>query len=1226
MISSKVDPEMGQGGVTTTTNAKERNTTEPVHIPEEKKLELKFFETMRAAFLRNPISLTLITIFGIAHQVALYQAVQWICAFVRVVYLEPIGYQSLTMFTLNFSSWMILSGVLLYAWKGGLSIVQMSTLSGIADDREKARFEALYHRAWSMGLSSLSFVAGLGAVQYYGGTMVFLLFLVSSIICLAMLFVDRVWIHDVELREYVRLFILALGVHCLPVYLMYAASARGESSAISANDLVYTVAYVIYSSVHAYFAYSAFARMQAHQLTTRSHCAKARTLGGSRCLFFASIVAAALLLGIQVLLLYVSSGESNLWECADERVLCRTMLPRVDGVFSYVVPQKFDDSGVCVFETPVDELLERCADDYLIMISDTENDDDDNAVLENDDDFGEEDSDVYGSADAEAELYSNIFASPESQNYPEEIAVSVEYDTWTKRKKRDTTTFAVIWNEFGLNRTSPSCSNTCMYASDGECDDGGVGAHYALCQLGTDCNDCGSRSYDDSDDGEGRRRLATQDSTYDVERPSRRSHMKQKSTKRRLDQFFESSSDGMRGALATLSSSANMGVRQNAAERRHRRRLSSSNDIGSGGSNGDHDEIWDARERSSTTGGVEYKVSLEVSARRHSGTSDEILIKLYGSNSHAHISTPWFPLNTNADLSGSTTRVQTQTFSSAPIGALSHVVIRSNGKDGLRLSSLTVNVPSAYQTSRPAQSLYISGYLEGRSGYDKAIAITNPNCYPVRLDADKYELWISKNGASDWPPRASWRARIFGIIEPLGTMLFSHPRASNELYHASAGSLHPLTSQNRLKSVLGYNGDDVIALVASGSPVDTIGSLSTRGPWPVSNDRTTRDSCLLRRDDASGGTWNPAEWTASVGNTEACLTELLDRNIDESVCRAGAEEDASIFSTKAVIRCRGSKRKRTWNCDSTLEPLAPSTAPDAASACPPCDKAAQGAAPTVASTFSFDSSNVRELTYSFGSVWVDCEVGGGVRFKYSAHCDDGCFDRHGSFRRSPSSFFPGGDDTYDGGVSCQQTTGRAYPRTCVEPLRQGRAWILATAQDRNSCTKEASYDRGHLVPANHLDHDQDMIKQSNYMTNILPQHAKMNRGAWLATEMLVECLRDVEPVTVLGGAVYADGPSARVFEETHGVLTPSHFWKIIVARAGGRVSSEHGSGARVIAFWMENDERAKASRVGEYIVSLSDLESLLSIHGQPEIFDEFAAQEKATASPMWTVPASCNRG
>jgi hypothetical protein len=39
------------------------------------------------------------------------------------------------------------------------------------------------------------------------------------------------------------------------------------------------------------------------------------------------------------------------------------------------------------------------------------------------------------------------------------------------------------------------CSNTCSWASDGDCDDGGPGAEWLYsCSYGTDCQDCGPRS------------------------------------------------------------------------------------------------------------------------------------------------------------------------------------------------------------------------------------------------------------------------------------------------------------------------------------------------------------------------------------------------------------------------------------------------------------------------------------------------------------------------------------------------------------------------------------------------------------------------------------------------------------------------------------------------------------------------------------------------------------
>ncbi len=47
------------------------------------------------------------------------------------------------------------------------------------------------------------------------------------------------------------------------------------------------------------------------------------------------------------------------------------------------------------------------------------------------------------------------------------------------------------------------CDNTCDTARDGACDDGGAGATFDLCTLGTDCADCGARDVAGDGDGDG---------------------------------------------------------------------------------------------------------------------------------------------------------------------------------------------------------------------------------------------------------------------------------------------------------------------------------------------------------------------------------------------------------------------------------------------------------------------------------------------------------------------------------------------------------------------------------------------------------------------------------------------------------------------------------------------------------------------------------------------------
>jgi hypothetical protein len=50
---------------------------------------------------------------------------------------------------------------------------------------------------------------------------------------------------------------------------------------------------------------------------------------------------------------------------------------------------------------------------------------------------------------------------------------------------------------WGVYQPYTGCDDMCGAASDGDCDDGGPGAEYSSCQIGTDCTDCGPRTGDD---------------------------------------------------------------------------------------------------------------------------------------------------------------------------------------------------------------------------------------------------------------------------------------------------------------------------------------------------------------------------------------------------------------------------------------------------------------------------------------------------------------------------------------------------------------------------------------------------------------------------------------------------------------------------------------------------------------------------------------------------------
>ena len=215
-----------------------------------------------------------------------------------------------------------------------------------------------------------------------------------------------------------------------------------------------------------------------------------------------------------------------------------------------------------------------------------------------------------------------------------------------------------------------------------------------------------------------------------------------------------------------------------------------------------------------------------------------------------------------------------------------------------------------------------------------------------------------------------------------------------------------------------------------------------------------------------------------------------------------------------------------------------------------------------------------KLDYEGFTVWLDCEKRGAVKFQYNAQHDNGSFPRVEKFALDPN--VP---------AQCQQLTANAYGK---------------------------NYDRGHLVPANHLDYSANAIKATNNMTNILPQAANMNRGAWLQTEEIIECYRDIDELLVIGGVIWGNNPADDYFLQSHGVKTPDAFWKVIVRGAG---QSE-----QAIAWIVPNSQDATRKNLDKYLVTINEIER---ITGEKIPVAQYAKESKPNTS--WIVPKGCNK-
>lgn len=221
------------------------------------------------------------------------------------------------------------------------------------------------------------------------------------------------------------------------------------------------------------------------------------------------------------------------------------------------------------------------------------------------------------------------------------------------------------------------------------------------------------------------------------------------------------------------------------------------------------------------------------------------------------------------------------------------------------------------------------------------------------------------------------------------------------------------------------------------------------------------------------------------------------------------------------------------------------------------------------------AASVMQLNYEGFTVWLDCEKRGAVKFQYSVKKDTGTLDRSDSFfldKNVPAN--------------CQQTSASAYG---------------------------SGYDRGHLVPANHMDSSATSIKATNTMTNILPQAANMNRGAWLLTEEIIDCYRDLSNLQIVGGVIWGNNPADDYFIESHGIKTPDAYWKVVI----------RGSGASedAIAWIVPNSSDALRKNLDNYLVSIQEIEQKT---GEKIPLTNYSKTKKLATS--WAIPTGCNKG
>ncbi|KAJ3371320.1 hypothetical protein HDU91_005347 [Kappamyces sp. JEL0680] len=167
-------------------------------------------------------------------------------------------------------------------------------------------------------------------------------------------------------------------------------------------------------------------------------------------------------------------------------------------------------------------------------------------------------------------------------------------------------------------------------------------------------------------------------------------------------------------------------------------------------------------------------------------------------------------------------------------------------------------------------------------------------------------------------------------------------------------------------------------------------------------------------------------------------------------------------------------------------------------------------------------------------------------------------------------------------------------------------------QQLSTASYGSGYDRGHLVTSNDMDVDAATIKESHYMTNVVPQVSSFNQGIWAQGEKIHDCYRDINPVTVYGGVVYTDS-SNDIFLDSHGIKTPDYMWKVILTK-------DTAGNDKIISWYIPN--KTGLGTLASYLVSVSYIESKLN-DGLGAI--PVPAELKSYVAPsLWPIPSNCD--
>ena len=166
--------------------------------------------------------------------------------------------------------------------------------------------------------------------------------------------------------------------------------------------------------------------------------------------------------------------------------------------------------------------------------------------------------------------------------------------------------------------------------------------------------------------------------------------------------------------------------------------------------------------------------------------------------------------------------------------------------------------------------------------------------------------------------------------------------------------------------------------------------------------------------------------------------------------------------------------------------------------------------------------------------------------------------------------------------------------------------IPAKYQAKNYDYAKTGYDRGHMAPAADFSQSQQLMDESFYLSNIVPQNAENNRQIWAGLEKKVRTwLNRRDELYIVTGPVFSGNKIKMTIGKS--VAVPDYIFKVIL----------DPKTQASIAFMVPNIPLSQKV-LPNYIVSVRDVEMATGLNFHSKLPVETQERIETKRSGMWT--------